>query len=48
MGQFLHRSATTIEAVRRAILHSQESMRALTRRHGVNAKTVATAEGRFQ
>jgi Helix-turn-helix domain len=41
MGQVLHRSATTTEAIRRAIQHSQESMRALARRHGVNPKTVA-------
>jgi transposase-like protein len=41
MGQVLHRSATTTEAVRRAIQHSQESMRSLARRHGVNPKTVA-------
>ena len=41
MGQVLHGSATTTEAVRRAIQHSQESLRALARRHGVNQKTVA-------
>ncbi len=41
MGQVLHRSATTTEAVRRAIQHSQESMRALARRHSINPKTVA-------
>ena len=41
MGQVLHRSATTTEAVRRAIQHSQESMRVLARRHGINQKTVA-------
>ena len=41
MGQVLHRSATTTEAVRRAIQHSQESLRALARRHGINPKTVA-------
>ncbi len=41
MGQVLHRSATTTEAIRRAIQHSQESMRALARRHGINPKTVA-------
>ena len=41
MGQVLHRSATTTEAIRRAIQHSQESMRALARRHGINSKTVA-------
>ena len=31
MGQVLHRGATTTEAVRRAIQHSQESLRALAR-----------------
>ena len=41
MGQVLHRSATTTEAVRRAIQHSQESLRALARRYGVNQKTMA-------
>ena len=41
MGQVLHRSATTTEAGRRAIQHSQESMRSLARRHGINPKTVA-------
>src|ERR1700758_2596606 len=46
MGQVLHGSATTTEAVRRAIQHSQESMRALARRYGVNPKTVAKWKGR--
>src|ERR1700720_1721296 len=41
MGQVLHRSATTTAAVRRAIQHSQESLRTLARRHGINPKTVA-------
>ena len=41
MGQVLHRSATTTEAIRRAIQHSQESLRTLARRHGINQKTVA-------
>ena len=41
MGQVLHRSATTTEAVRRTIRHSQASMRPLARRHGINPKTVA-------
>lgn len=41
MGQVLHGSATTTEAVRRAIQHSQESLRTLSRRYGVNQKTVA-------
>ena len=40
-GQVLHGSATTTEAIRRAIQHSQESLRALAKRHGVNPKTVA-------
>src|SRR5215207_5087144 len=40
MGQVLHRRATTTEAVRRAIQHSQESLRALARRYGINQKTV--------
>ena len=41
MGQVLHGSATTTEAVRRAIQHSQESLRSLAKRHGINQKTVA-------
>jgi transposase InsO family protein len=41
MAQVLHGSATTTEAVRRAIQHSQESLRALASRYGVNQKTVA-------
>ena len=41
MGQVLHGSARTTEAIRRAILHSQESLRALAKRHGLNPKTVA-------
>ena len=41
MGQVLHGSASTTQAVRRAIQHSQESIRALARRHGINPKTVA-------
>lgn len=40
MGQVLHGSATTTEAVRRAIQHSQESLRTLARRYGINQKTV--------
>ena len=46
MGQVLHRSATTTEAVRRAIQHSQESLRALARRYGVNPKTIAKWKAR--
>ena len=41
MGQVLHRGATTTEAIRRAIQHSQESLRTLARRHGINPKTVS-------
>jgi transposase-like protein len=37
----LHRSATTTEAIRRAIQHSQASLRALAKRYGINQKTVA-------
>ena len=40
MGQVLHGCATTTEAVRRAIQHSQESLRALAKRYGINQKTV--------
>src|SRR5256885_5715638 len=41
MGQVLHGGARTTEAVRRAIQHSQESLRALAKRYGINQKTVA-------
>lgn len=41
MGQVLHGSATTTAAVRRAIQDSQESLRALSKRYGINPKTVA-------
>ena len=41
MGQVLHGCATTTEAVRRAIQNSQESLRALAKRYGINPKTVA-------
>lgn len=40
-GQVLHGSATTTEAVRRAIQHSQESLRTLAGRYGINPKTIA-------
>ena len=46
MGQVLHGSATTTEAVRRAIQHSQESLRTLARRYGVNPKTIAKWKAR--
>src|SRR3712207_537134 len=41
MGQVLHGSARTTAAIRRAIQHSQESLRALAQRYGINQKTVA-------
>jgi RNA-directed DNA polymerase len=41
MGQILHGSATTTETIRRAIQNSQESLRALSKRYGINQKTVA-------
>ena len=41
MGQVLHGSARTTEAIRRAIQNSQESLRQLSRRYGINQKTVA-------
>lgn len=41
MGQILHGSARTTEAVRRAIQHSQGSLRVLVKRYGINQKTVA-------
>lgn len=41
MGQLLHGSARTTEATRRAIQNSQESLRALAVRYGINPKTVA-------
>jgi len=46
MGQILHGSATTTEAIRRAIQHSQESLRALANRYGINQKTVAKWKNR--
>ena len=46
MGQVLHGCATTTEAVRRAIQHSQESLRVLAKRYGINPKTVAKWKGR--
>ncbi|AMY71068.1 IS481 family transposase [Frigidibacter albus] len=41
MGQVLHGSATTTGAIRRAIQNSEESLRALSARYGINQKTVA-------
>ncbi|NTF35084.1 IS481 family transposase, partial [Rhizobium skierniewicense] len=39
MGQVHPASATTTAAVRRAIQHSQESLRALAKRYSINQKT---------
>ena len=41
MGQVLHGGATTTEAIRRAIQHSQASLRVLAQRYGINQKTVS-------
>jgi hypothetical protein len=41
LGQILHGSATTTVAIRRAIQNSEESLRALSKRYGINQKTVA-------
>lgn len=41
MGRVLHGSATTTEAVRRDIQSSEENVRVLAKRHGINQKTVA-------
>ena len=46
MGQLLHGSATTTAAVRRAIQHSQESLRSLAKRYGANQKTIAKRKQR--
>src|SRR5262249_39068375 len=41
LGRVLHGSATTTEAIRRAIQRSQASLRTLAKRRGINPKTVA-------
>jgi transposase-like protein len=46
MGQVLHGRATTTEAIRRAIQNSQESLRTLSKRYGINQKTVIKWKGR--
>ncbi len=46
MGQVLHGSATTTEAIRRAIQHSEASLRQLAKRYGINPKTVAKWKAR--
>ena len=40
MGQILHGCARTTEAVRRAIQNSQESLKIMATRYGINPKTV--------
>ena len=40
MGQVLHGSARTTEAVRRAVQRSEESVRSLAKRHGISPTTV--------
>ncbi len=40
-GQVLHWSATTTEAIRRVIRHNQANLRTLSKRYGINPKTVA-------
>ena len=46
MGQILHGSATPTAAVRRAIQASQESLRVLAKRYGINRKAVAQGKHR--
>jgi transposase-like protein len=46
MGQVLQGSATTTEAIHRAIQNSQASLRTLAKRYGINPKTVAKWKGR--
>ncbi|MEL7431326.1 MAG: IS481 family transposase, partial [Chlamydiota bacterium] len=41
MGQILHGSARTTEAVRRSIQDSEESLAKLAKRYNVNPKTIA-------
>ena len=41
VGQILHGSATTTHAVRAAIQRSKASLQALSKRYGINPKTVA-------
>ena len=51
MGQILHGSATTTEAIRRAIQHSQESLRRLgeaLRRQPEDSRQVESADLRFR
>ena len=48
MGQVLHGSTTTTEAVGRAIQTSEASIRTLAQRYGINPKTVAKWKRRSQ
>jgi transposase-like protein len=41
MGQVLYGCATTTETFRRAIQHSQESLKSRVKRYGINPKTIA-------
>jgi len=41
VGQILHGGARATETVRRAIQHSEESLRSPAKRYGINRKTVA-------
>jgi transposase-like protein len=41
MGQILHGSARTRQAIRRAIPHSQQSVQSVATRYSINPKTVA-------
>ncbi len=41
MGRILNGSATTTEAIRRAIQNREDSLRALSERYGINQKAVA-------
>lgn len=46
MGQVLHGSATTTEAVRRAVQNSEKNLGVLARRHGIDRKNVAKRKKR--
>jgi len=46
MGQVLHGSATTTEAIRRAIQARQESVRAAAKRYGISPTTAQKWRGR--
>jgi hypothetical protein len=46
MGHVLHNGATTTKAVRAAIQNSQESLSVLSKRYGINPKTVSKWKNR--